>query len=108
MTVTGGKLTTYRRMAEQTVDAAAKVLRQIGCRVLTDTAISRLIGAPGEPGIGPGRPRRAPKAADRLGLSADQLDALVRRHGTETPEVLELAVGPARTASSPSSRDCLT
>jgi glycerol-3-phosphate dehydrogenase len=90
VTVTGGKLTTYRRMAEQTVDAAAKVLGS------SETGPSKTKHLPLI-----GSPRRqvdlaelaGPNASDRFGLSPDQLDALVRRHGTETPAVLDLASG---------------
>jgi glycerol-3-phosphate dehydrogenase len=90
VTVTGGKLTTYRRMAQQTVDAAAKILDRSGIES-SQTKHLRLIGAPANrEGLAD---LAGPNAADRLGLSADQLDALVRRHGTETPDVLELASG---------------
>jgi glycerol-3-phosphate dehydrogenase len=90
VTVTGGKLTTYRRMAQQTVDAAAKILDRSGVES-SQTKHLRLIGAPANrEGLAD---LAGPNAADRLGLSADQLDALVRRHGTETPDVLELASG---------------
>lgn len=88
VTVTGGKLTTYRRMAQQTVDAAAKVLGRSGIGP-SKTRHLRLIGSPAK---GADFAELAgPKAAERFGISADQLDALVRRHGTETPAVLELA-----------------
>src|ERR1700722_2894890 len=88
VTVTGGKLTTYRRMAEQTVDAAAKVLHRSGVGP-SKTRHLKLIGAPAR-GADLGD-LASPRAADSLGISADQLDALVRRHGTETQAVLDLA-----------------
>ncbi|MFZ0667018.1 MAG: glycerol-3-phosphate dehydrogenase/oxidase [Acidimicrobiales bacterium] len=87
VTVTGGKLTTYRLMAEQTVDQAAKLLPNAtpGSR----TKRLKIIGAPASGNdisqlAGPG-------ADKRYGLDADTLAALVRRHGTETPSVLELS-----------------
>ncbi|HTX62674.1 MAG TPA: glycerol-3-phosphate dehydrogenase/oxidase, partial [Acidimicrobiales bacterium] len=88
VTVTGGKLTTYRRMAEQTVDAAAKVLGKPGVGP-SRTRHLRLIGAPG--GASELSAMTGPRAADRLGISTDQLQALVHRHGTETADVLDLA-----------------
>ncbi len=74
VTVVGGKLTTYRRMAEDAVDRAV-----------------------GEAGLaaGPCRTRRLPllgaaSAADLAALDAP--DRLVRRFGTEAPLVLDTAV----------------
>ena len=89
ITVTGGKLTTYRRMAQDTVDAAVKHLggrASAGVRPCRTKRL-RLRGASGLEAL------RAPGAAARLGVADDTLVALVGRHGGETPAVLELASG---------------
>lgn len=79
ITVTGGKLTEYRLMAEQTVDVIAEKLRATGASpspcVTTSTA---LIGAPGSPGV------EYVQSSDLAGLPA----SLVERFGHEAPEVL--------------------
>lgn len=75
VSVVGGKLTTYRRMAEDAVDAAVEAggLRAGPCR----TADLPLVGA-----------------APRPALAAVPAPArLVDRHGTEAPDVLALAAG---------------
>jgi glycerol-3-phosphate dehydrogenase len=83
VTVTGGKLTTYRKMAEDTVDAVvARLGRGIDatrCR----TKRLRLRGA--------AVPASAP-APTALSITPGTLDAhLAARYGTEAPEVLALA-----------------
>lgn len=75
VTVTGGKLTTYRRMAADTVDA---VQRQLGrrpsrCR----TGSLPLFGAEGTEAL------RRSGAPDRLGVPPAVLAHLVSRHGGE-------------------------
>jgi glycerol-3-phosphate dehydrogenase len=94
VTVTGGKLTTYRKMAEDTVDAVVKVLgRGSGPCVTKDL---RLHGA----GPGAHAPAR-PGGIEPDGASGDtDVAATVARHlagryGTETPDVLALADGHA-------------
>jgi glycerol-3-phosphate dehydrogenase len=78
-TITGGKLTTYRLMAADTVDA---VLRVVGDRAAhpvrhrCPTARLRLRGAEGYD-----RARRASVA----GLHADQVEHLASRYGGEAP-----------------------
>jgi glycerol-3-phosphate dehydrogenase len=75
--VTGGKLTTYRLMAEHTVDAVAKQLRGTPrCR----TASLRLLGAPE-----PRQPASVPGVDPALSAR------LVRRYGTEAASVVGLA-----------------
>ena len=79
VTVTGGKLTEYRLMAEQTVDIVADILRTIGetpgpCV----TATTALVGAPGAPGVEYVHP------SDLAGLPK----SLVERFGHEAPAVL--------------------
>ncbi len=89
ITVTGGKLTTYRRMAEDTVDA---VVKRLGPRLPSGARRCRtrrlaLLGSSGLEQL------RGAAAAARLGVDEDVLVALVGRHGGETPAVLELASG---------------
>jgi len=89
VTVTGGKLTTYRKMAEDTVDQVVRILGSSAPAGMTRcrTARLKIRGSSGferllEPGAG-----RA------YGLEDETFRALVRRHGAETPAVLELASG---------------
>jgi glycerol-3-phosphate dehydrogenase len=88
ITVVGGKLTTYRRMARDAVDAA-------------------LAGRPGRPC----RTRRLPLvgAADRRTLAQVRAPArLVARYGTEAPAVLALASADPRLAEPVTSRTPVT
>ena len=98
VTVTGGKMTTYRLMAEQTVDAAVKLLGMPIAK--SGTRHLKLIGAPANRGRGSNRADVADLAdlagkrtADHFGLTPESMSALVRRHGTEAPEILDLASG---------------
>jgi glycerol-3-phosphate dehydrogenase len=90
VTVTGGKLTTYRKMAEDTVDAVVAVLGRRSLRCVTKDL--RLRGA--------GHASRVP--AQRLddlggGPVPDPATAtashLAGRYGSETPDVLAMADG---------------
>ncbi|MEI4272987.1 glycerol-3-phosphate dehydrogenase/oxidase [Klenkia sp. LSe6-5] len=76
LTVVGGKLTTYRAMAEETVDAAVGVLGRGARRSVT--ARLPLVGA---------APRRV---LDRI----DAPPRLVARYGTEAPQVHALGADP--------------
>jgi glycerol-3-phosphate dehydrogenase len=92
ITVTGGKLTTYRKMAEDTVDAAVSVLgrRGLTCR----TKNLRLHGAP------PGR-RTIPRAGgvganvrpDPSDPVASRVAHLNGRFGTDAAAVMAMADG---------------
>ncbi len=89
ITVTGGKLTTYRRMAQDTVDAVVKHLggrAPAGARRCRTKRLA-LVGSSGLDAL------RAPGAAARFGVADDTFAALVGRHGGETPAVLALASG---------------
>jgi glycerol-3-phosphate dehydrogenase len=72
ITVTGGKLTTYREMAEDTVDA---VLRGLGRSARCRTRRLRLVGADGFDRIAPDRPEH--HLAARYGAEAAEVRALV-------------------------------
>ncbi|HMC51734.1 MAG TPA: FAD-dependent oxidoreductase, partial [Acidimicrobiales bacterium] len=83
VTVTGGKLTTYRRMAADTVDVVVHRLGRGHRR--SPTRNLALIGAEGTSGL------RAPGAASRLGTDPAVLEHLVRRYGGEARAVLAMA-----------------
>lgn len=94
VTVTGGKLTTYRQMAEDTVDAVlgAPSRRGLGRRrsvARSRTARTTLVG--GDRGGRP--PTEAAATARRLEISDSTFAHLAGRHGTETGEVLDLCAG---------------
>lgn len=79
VTVTGGKLTEYRLMAEQTVDTVAEILRGHGTPSgPCVTASTPLVGAPGAEGS--------------VGVSPADVDglptSLVERFGLESPAVV--------------------
>ncbi|HLN17755.1 MAG TPA: glycerol-3-phosphate dehydrogenase/oxidase [Acidimicrobiales bacterium] len=84
VTVTGGKLTTYRKMAEDTVD---EVARQLRGRAIGRCVTKRLAlrGAPKTGG--------QPWTADHRGLAPAALAHLRARYGTEAGEVLRSAEG---------------
>ncbi len=89
VTVTGGKLTTYRRMAEDTVDV---VVRRLGpaAPARAGRCPTRRLSIRGAAGL---VALRRPGAAADAGLDEDTFTALVDRHGGETPAVLALAAG---------------
>ncbi len=89
VSVTGGKLTTYRLMAEDTVDA---VVRRLGPAAPAGARRSPTRRLPLRGAAGTAELRR-PGTAARLGLDQEVLDALLGRHGGETPAVLALAEG---------------
>jgi glycerol-3-phosphate dehydrogenase len=94
VTVTGGKLTTYRRMAADTVDtvlgAPPRRLPRLGRRRADIPACptARLTLAGGEGGGRPPEPAAA--TAGSLGLDDATFAHLAGRHGSETGEVLAL------------------
>lgn len=111
VTVTGGKLTTYRKMAEDTVDAV--VARLASPALPCSTTHLRLRGAgtsgPAKPTVpwrGGSAPAPAPPGTGTVGASTDDGPSaatadpaasaaahLARRYGSETPDVLAVAEG---------------
>ena len=86
VTVTGGKLTTYREMAADTVDA---VVRLLGGGGRSRTRHLPLRGAVGLEQL------RGPDAGALLGVAPDLCAHLVDRYGAEATRVLRLANGDA-------------
>jgi glycerol-3-phosphate dehydrogenase len=85
VTITGGKLTTYRRMAADTVDLVCErlgVKRRSRTRRLPIGLTRPLEGLQQETRV----------LAERLGLDAKTAAHLVEQHGDRAPAVLELAI----------------
>ncbi|MDQ3945984.1 MAG: glycerol-3-phosphate dehydrogenase/oxidase, partial [Actinomycetota bacterium] len=90
VSIVGGKLTTYRKMAADAVDEALDVRRAAGDRPpgvgRSRTASVPLFGAEGyEEGAAPG-------AAERLGIAGDVLEHLAGRHGGQARTVTAMVV----------------
>jgi glycerol-3-phosphate dehydrogenase len=88
LAVAGGKYTTYRVMAADTVDEVAKALRQEHGQAVPEsvTAETPLLGADGYRAAW----NRRARLAARSGLEVAQVEHLLRRHGTAVEEVLDL------------------
>jgi len=84
--VSGGKYTTYRQMAEETVDAAVGVLGQQPTERPSGTVERRLVGAADRPELD----GLASALASAWELPPAVAARLVARHGTESKDVLEL------------------
>jgi glycerol-3-phosphate dehydrogenase len=84
VTVTGGKLTTYREMAEDTVDVVA---RRLGSRARSRTRSLRLLGAEGYREAPPGT--RAAHLGGRYGSLAGEIDTLVAADPTLGEPLIE-------------------
>ncbi|HUY22540.1 MAG TPA: glycerol-3-phosphate dehydrogenase/oxidase [Acidimicrobiales bacterium] len=89
VTVTGGKLTTYRRMAQDTMDVVVRRLGP-GAPAGARRCPTKHLALRGASGL---EQLRRPAAAARFGIDEDVFAALVARHGGEAPAVLELASG---------------
>ena len=89
VTVTGGKLTTYRKMAEDTVDAAIPLLDQATARRAGRCRTKRLpiIGAEGTADL------LRSASHEQYGIDRKCFEMIVARHGGETPSVLAMTEG---------------
>ncbi len=89
VSIVGGKLTTYRKMAADAVDEALEMRRAAGERPTVGrsrTASVPLFGAEGyDEMAGPG-------AAERLGIAADVLEHLAGRHGGQARTVAAMVI----------------
>jgi glycerol-3-phosphate dehydrogenase len=81
VTVTGGKLTTYRRMASDTVDVVAD---ELGLKAKSRTKKLPIHGTNGLSGL------TDAGAAARFGVAPDVLDHLVGRYGSDARTVLAM------------------
>ena len=89
VSIVGGKLTTYRKMAADAVDEALEVRRAAGDRPgvgRSRTASVPLFGTEGYGEV------IAPGAAERLGIAPDTLEHLAGRHGGQARTVAAMVV----------------
>lgn len=84
ITVAGGKYTTYRLMARDAIDLAARSLNRAVPPSCTDRI--PLIGAPGYRGFW----NRRDALAEETGLSLSEIEHLLSRHGSRIEEIFEL------------------
>jgi glycerol-3-phosphate dehydrogenase len=82
LTITGGKLTTYRLMASDAVDQVVELLGRGARR--SPTKRLALLGASGSEAL------RSPDAAQRLGVDDTMLTHLAGRYGTEARTVIAM------------------
>jgi len=93
--VSGGKYTTYRVMAEQTVDAALGVLGERAKDRPSKTATHRLVGAADHPELD----GLAARLVETAGLPPPVAERLVARHGMAASDVVELGRASGLTAT---------
>ncbi len=84
VSIAGGKLTTYRVMAEDAVDFALG--RERAAALPSETATTPLVGAAGYHAYA----RRAPEIARRYGWSEAMVAHLLHRYGSALPELLAM------------------
>lgn len=89
ITVTGGKLTTYRKMAEDTVDLAVRAIGRSSLR--SSTKILRLRGSGTASAVRPAPAADPAPPAASGDRAADVASHLAGRYGTEASDVLALA-----------------
>ncbi|MBK5248819.1 MAG: glycerol-3-phosphate dehydrogenase/oxidase [Actinomycetales bacterium] len=85
--ISGGKLTSYRFMAEHAVDHALGKERAKQLRSVTST--TPLVGATGLAAI----THRAERIAEQYGWTPDRLEHLLERYGSELPTLLQMIDG---------------
>jgi glycerol-3-phosphate dehydrogenase len=101
LTIAGGKLTGYRKMAERIVDLVASQLQQEGGRVYPSCSTDRLRLSGGEVGGSAGFTayvREQVPQGVRSGLSQAEAQQLVQRYGSNAAKVFQRCTAAAREA----------
>ena len=94
VTITGGKWTTYRKMAQDTVDFA---VLQAGLDPRSECRTDRIMLAGGEGYL----PDAAPALASDFGIPLESARHLERSYGDQAPQVAQLCRGPLAEALAP-------
>jgi len=96
ISIAGGKLTGYRKMAERVVDLVSKRREADGLAPLPASRTRSLPISGGDVGGSAGFEayvRRQIKAGTAAGLGADEAERIARRYGSNAPRLFELAGG---------------
>ncbi|WP_309121915.1 glycerol-3-phosphate dehydrogenase/oxidase [Paenibacillus sp.] len=102
VTIAGGKLTGYRKMAEGIVDRVAARLSASGAEPFGPCVTRTLPLSGGDVGGSAGWPAYAAARTaegEALGLAPDAAARIARRYGSNAPDVLRCAAGAAARAS---------
>ncbi|MES1205149.1 MAG: glycerol-3-phosphate dehydrogenase/oxidase [Pseudomonadota bacterium] len=99
ITIVGGKLTTYRRMAQETVDVAVERLRDLGHEGALAPCSTATRPLPG------GRAEPAPDVFDGAGLCPDTELHLRLSYGARVGEVMSCLAEETRPAAPPPAND---
>lgn len=95
ITIAGGKLTGYRKMAERAVDLVLHRLAQTGRRSFVPCRTEGIVLSGGDfasPGQIPELIRELTELALRIGLMESQAASLVRKYGTQAQKIVQMAV----------------
>ena len=98
LTIAGGKLTGYRKMAETVTDIVARELAQEGASLFGPCTTRSIPVSGGDVGGSIGYPEFLDKmvlAGLHAGLDRNDAEALARRYGSNTEQVLALSGGAA-------------
>lgn len=94
ISIAGGKLTGYRKMAERIVDLVSRKRQAEGLSALPASRTKTLPISGGDVGGGAGYEayvRRQTEAGIAAGLGADEAERIARRYGSNTPLLFKLA-----------------
>jgi len=96
ISIAGGKLTGYRKMAERVVDLVSRRRQADGLPALPASRTRTLAISGGDVGGSAGYEayvRRQTEAGIAAGLGADEAERIARRYGSNAPRLFELAGG---------------
>jgi glycerol-3-phosphate dehydrogenase len=88
VTIAGGKLTTFRRMAEETTDALVEILRDRGLERAIGPCVTRTRPLPGAFADAPEGAGRSPSSLGDHELAEDVRDHLLATYGSRSADVL--------------------
>jgi len=92
ISIAGGKLSGYRKMAERVVDLVAKKIIETDKKVISACSTRHIVlsGGPTSPDKFAEFSKNKLSAGSALGLNTEEIELLVHRYGSETDKLLEV------------------